>query len=65
MTNTAHLPQASPKELHEALDKAREAYHYIRSVPAPKRGEILRQVREALADKVLAYMHSDPAPGSR
>jgi hypothetical protein len=28
----------SPKELHEALDKTREAYRYIRDVPAPKRG---------------------------
>ncbi|KAF9653685.1 aldehyde dehydrogenase [Thelephora ganbajun] len=42
---------ASPKELHEALDKTRGACRYIRSVPAPKRGEILRQVREALATK--------------
>ena len=48
--------QASPKELHEALEKTREAYRYIRSVPAPRRGEILRQVREALAAKVHAYM---------
>lgn len=42
---------ASPKELHETLDKTREARRYIRSIPAPKRGEILRQVREALAAK--------------
>ena len=52
--------QASPKELHEVLDKTREAYRYIRSVPAPRRGEILRQVREALAVKVLAYMPLAP-----
>jgi len=58
MLITVSLLQASPKELHDALDKTREAYRYIRNVPAPRRGEILRQVREALAAKVLAYMRS-------
>jgi aldehyde dehydrogenase family 7 member A1 len=44
--------QASPAELHEALDRTREAYVYFRSIPAPRRGEIIRQIREALAAKV-------------
>lgn len=57
---TAPPLQASPEELHEALGKTREAYRYIRSVPAPRRGEILRQVREALAAKVSAYMRLVP-----
>jgi aldehyde dehydrogenase family 7 protein A1 len=45
-------PQASPAELHGALVRTREAYVYFRSIPAPKRGEIIRQIREALAAKV-------------
>ena len=48
-----HL-QASPAELHGALERAREAYVYFRSIPAPKRGEIIRQIRVALAAKVRA-----------
>jgi hypothetical protein len=44
--------QASPAELHGALERAREAYVYLRSIPAPKRGEIIRQIRVALAAKV-------------
>ena len=46
------VPQASPAELHGALERTREAYVYFRSIPAPKRGEIIRQIREALAAKV-------------
>ena len=34
------------------LEKTREAYQSFRSVPAPKRGEILRQIREALSKRV-------------
>jgi aldehyde dehydrogenase family 7 member A1 len=45
-------PQASPAELHGALERTREAYVHFRSIPAPKRGEIIRQIREALAAKV-------------
>ena len=47
-------PQASPAELHAALERSREAYVYFRSIPAPRRGEIIRQIREALAAKVRA-----------
>ncbi|KAJ7747925.1 succinate-semialdehyde dehydrogenase [Mycena maculata] len=47
----AHVKTASPEELHTALSKAREAYVFFRNVPAPRRGEILRQIREALAAK--------------
>ncbi|KAH9974235.1 NAD-aldehyde dehydrogenase [Lactifluus volemus] len=47
----AHVKSASPVELHEVLEKAREAYVYFRSVPAPRRGEVIRQIREALAAK--------------
>ena len=46
------LQQASPTDLHNALERTREAYVYFRSIPAPRRGEIIRQIREALAAKV-------------
>ena len=44
--------QASPEELGVALERSREAYLSIRSMPAPRRGEIIRQIREALSAKV-------------
>ncbi|KAJ7481594.1 NAD-aldehyde dehydrogenase [Mycena latifolia] len=47
----ARVKTASPEELHVALSKAREAYTFFRNFPAPRRGEILRQIREALAAK--------------
>jgi len=47
------LPQqASPTELHDALNRTREACVHFRGIPAPRRGEIIRQIREALAAKV-------------
>ncbi|KAI5115860.1 hypothetical protein M0805_003826 [Coniferiporia weirii] len=47
----ARVRSASPKEMQTALGKSREAYMEFRSVPAPRRGDILRQIREALAKK--------------
>ncbi|EAU84047.2 succinate-semialdehyde dehydrogenase [Coprinopsis cinerea okayama7 len=47
----ARVRTASPSEVQEALARTREAYVQFRNVPAPKRGEILRQIREALAAK--------------
>ncbi|KAG6895012.1 hypothetical protein C0992_003529 [Termitomyces sp. T32_za158] len=49
--NLARVRSASPQELHDAIARAREAYTLFRHVPAPRRGEILRQIREALAAK--------------
>ncbi|KZV95976.1 NAD-aldehyde dehydrogenase [Exidia glandulosa HHB12029] len=46
----ARVVSASPEELHTTLDKAREAYKAFRLVPAPRRGEVLRQIREEKAD---------------
>ena len=43
---------ATPDEVDYALVRAREAYEYLRNVPAPRRGEVVRQVRVALADKL-------------
>ncbi|KAF8179830.1 NAD-aldehyde dehydrogenase, partial [Pholiota molesta] len=47
----ARVKSATPEELHGALERTREAYTQFRLIPAPRRGEILRQVREALAAK--------------
>ncbi|KAG5639746.1 hypothetical protein H0H81_000026 [Sphagnurus paluster] len=47
----ARVKSASPEELHEALARTREAYTIFRHVPAPQRGELIRQIREALAAK--------------
>ncbi|KAF6751728.1 succinate-semialdehyde dehydrogenase [Ephemerocybe angulata] len=47
----ANVRTASPAEVQETLAKTREAYVKWRNEPAPRRGEILRQIREALAAK--------------
>ncbi|KAF9530542.1 NAD-aldehyde dehydrogenase [Crepidotus variabilis] len=47
----ANVRTASPQELHETIEKSRAAYRQFRNVPAPRRGEILRQIREELAAK--------------
>ncbi|RDX52593.1 NAD-aldehyde dehydrogenase [Lentinus brumalis] len=47
----ARVKSATPAEVERALERSREAYKVFRTVPAPKRGEILRQIREALAAK--------------
>lgn len=44
--------KGTPEELQHALMKSREAYLQYRHVPAPRRGEIVRQIRQAIADKV-------------
>lgn len=47
----AEVATPTPAEFHEALQKTKEAHVVWRDVPAPRRGEILRQIREALAAK--------------
>ncbi|KAG6829912.1 hypothetical protein H0H92_002935 [Tricholoma furcatifolium] len=47
----ARVKTASPQELHDAIARTRDAYTIFRHVPAPRRGDILRQIREALAAK--------------
>lgn len=34
------------------IAKSRDAYKQFRFMPAPRRGELIRQIREALSDKV-------------
>nr|ALG75776.1 aldehyde dehydrogenase 6 [Tricholoma vaccinum] len=52
----ARVKTASPHELSEVLGRTREAYTVFRDVPAPRRGEIIRQIREALAAKVRLHL---------
>ncbi len=40
----ASVYQASAKDYEQIINKAVEAFHYWRKVPAPKRGEIVRQI---------------------
>ncbi|KAA1478507.1 NAD-aldehyde dehydrogenase [Dentipellis sp. KUC8613] len=47
----ARVKSASPQELQTAIAKSREAYSNFKTVPAPRRGDIVRQIREALASK--------------
>lgn len=48
----ARVQTASPAEVDAALGSARRAYEAWRTVPAPKRGEVLRQVRVALNERI-------------
>ena len=57
--------QATPAEFHEAIARTREAYAILRSVPAPRRGETLRQIRQALSAKVYPQIFgSGPSSNS-
>lgn len=44
--------EATPEETKRSLERAREAYLSVRKMPAPRRGELIRQIRVALAEKV-------------
>ncbi|KAJ1876680.1 Alpha-aminoadipic semialdehyde dehydrogenase [Coemansia sp. RSA 1722] len=46
------VQQASAREVDETIGKAADAARYWRTVPAPKRGEVVRQMRNAIADKI-------------
>ncbi|KAJ2343560.1 hypothetical protein GGH91_003160, partial [Coemansia sp. RSA 2671] len=46
------VQQASGKDLDHTLQCATKAAKMWREVPAPKRGEIVRQMRNALSDKI-------------
>ncbi|UOH79695.1 hypothetical protein LQV05_000704 [Cryptococcus neoformans] len=48
----ARVKSASVEETQAAIAKSKEAYRIVRSMPAPKRGEVVRQIREALEAKV-------------
>ncbi|MEX2641739.1 MAG: aldehyde dehydrogenase family protein [Balneolales bacterium] len=44
----ASVSQTTTKELDQVISRAREAFDYWRKVPAPKRGEIIRQAGHEL-----------------
>ncbi|KAI9503775.1 Aldehyde/histidinol dehydrogenase [Coemansia spiralis] len=46
------VQQANAKDLNETLERAASAAKQWRMVPAPKRGEVVRQMRNALAEKI-------------
>ena len=47
----ASVQTATEGDLQRCLNSCRQAVHVWRDVPAPKRGEIVRQMREALSAK--------------
>ncbi|KAG9078702.1 hypothetical protein FS749_009241 [Ceratobasidium sp. UAMH 11750] len=47
----ADVLTATPSETRRSLERSREAYLSIRNMPAPRRGELIRQIRVALAEK--------------
>ncbi|KAG8716772.1 hypothetical protein FRC08_008827 [Ceratobasidium sp. 394] len=47
----ADVLTATPSETRRSLERSREAYLFIRNMPAPRRGELIRQIRVALAEK--------------
>ncbi|GJJ14509.1 hypothetical protein Clacol_008773 [Clathrus columnatus] len=46
------IRSGTPDELQATLSKTREAYRKFRLLPPPRRGEIVRQIRNALSSKV-------------
>nr|XP_044987761.1 alpha-aminoadipic semialdehyde dehydrogenase isoform X3 [Jaculus jaculus] len=48
----ARIRQASMADYEETVTKAREAWKVWADIPAPKRGEIVRQIGDALREKI-------------
>ncbi|XP_004854516.1 alpha-aminoadipic semialdehyde dehydrogenase isoform X2 [Heterocephalus glaber] len=48
----ARVRQASVADYEETVKKAREAWQVWADIPAPKRGEIVRQIGDALREKI-------------
>ncbi|ORY35667.1 Aldehyde/histidinol dehydrogenase [Naematelia encephala] len=46
------IQSATAEETQDTIAKTKEAGKVLRAMPAPKRGEVVRQIREALASKV-------------
>ena len=47
----ASVSVTTPDEYREVINQAQEGFRQWRSVPAPKRGEVVRQIGEALREK--------------
>jgi aldehyde dehydrogenase (NAD+) len=50
----AKVKQASPEDYEKAVEKAQKAFETWRMVPAPKRGEVIRQLGDELRKKKAA-----------
>ncbi|ELK11611.1 Alpha-aminoadipic semialdehyde dehydrogenase [Pteropus alecto] len=48
----ARVRQASVADYEESVKKAREAWRIWAEIPAPKRGEVVRQIGDALREKI-------------
>uniref|UniRef100_A0A8B9X0S7 aldehyde dehydrogenase (NAD(+)) n=1 Tax=Bos mutus grunniens TaxID=30521 RepID=A0A8B9X0S7_BOSMU len=48
----ARVRQASMADYEETVEKAREAWSIWADIPAPKRGEVVRQIGDALREKI-------------
>ena len=49
----ARIEQAGAKDYDKVMKQARKAFLQWREMPAPQRGEIVRQVGEALREKAM------------
>ena len=57
----AKVKQASPEDYEKVMSRAQEAFNSWRTVPAPRRGEVVRQLGNALREtlgKVVEYYDS-------
>lgn len=48
----AEVRSASKEDVDKVLKASRRAYEMCRTVPAPKRGEVLRQIRVAMNERI-------------
>jgi len=49
----AQVRQGSVKDYNEAVENSRKAWEVWADIPAPKRGEIVRQIGDALRKKLV------------
>ena len=59
----ARIEQASAKDYDKVMKQAKKAFLAWRELPAPKRGEVVRQVGQALRDQVGHAEDQDRAQG--
>ena len=50
-TAIASVQQVTEEEFDAVVDRAQAAFHQWRTVPAPKRGEVVRQLGNALRER--------------
>ncbi|MEV6158956.1 aldehyde dehydrogenase family protein [Nonomuraea sp. NPDC052129] len=57
------LTAATPADADEAIEAAHEAFLAWRTVPAPRRGEVVRRLAELLREHTLSAPCSETLPG--